>query len=250
MNYNKLFLVFTVALFTACNMQPKKQAKHTDYKKLKLDYAEKFSVLQKKDTTLLTINTSRKNEVLTEHFTLVKNKKKGSDTHTIQVPCKRIICLSSTQLAYLFELDNIGNVIAINSSRYLRHKGMKERIKQGKTKRIGKEGNFQLELIAALNPDVIFVSPYKVGGFDALRNMGIPLVPVAAYNEDTPLGRAEWLKMMALFVGDSAKADSLFNGTKNRYNHLKALCKKVKNRPTVFSGKMRSGTWYVPGGQS
>ncbi len=246
----KLVVIFMLLLFTACKPQTKKKIKHADYKTWQLDYAEKFTVQQKKDTTLLTIKMSGKDKSLTEQFTLVKSRKKDSDTHTIQVPCKRIICLSSTQLAYLFELDNIDNVIAINSSRYLYHKGMKERIKQGKTKRIGKEGNFQLELIAALNPDVIFVSPYKVGGFDALRNMGIPLVPVAAYNENTPLGRAEWLKMMALFVDDSAKADTLFNGIKSRYNHLKVLCKKVKKRPTVFSGKMRSGTWYVPGGQS
>lgn len=250
LTYNKLAIIGLALLLSACNLHNKKQIKHNNYKTKQLDYAEKFVVQQKHDTTLLTINTSSKDKTLSQLFTLVKNKKKGSDINTIQVPCKRIICLSSTQLAYFFELDNIGNIVAINSSRYLQHKGMKAQIESGKTKRIGKEGSFQLELIAALNPDVIFVSPFKVGGFDALRNMGIPLVPVAAYNENTPLGRAEWLKMMALFVGDSAKADTLFDGIKTRYNNLKSLCKKVKKRPTVFSGKMRSGTWYVPGGNS
>ncbi|GAF02081.1 ABC transporter substrate-binding protein [Saccharicrinis fermentans] len=117
-------------------------------------------------------------------------------------------------------------------------------------KKIGKEGSFNLETIAALDPDVIFVSPFKVGGFDVLRSLGIPLVPMAAYNEETPLGRAEWIKMISLFVGKEEKADSIFEGIETSYERLKALTAHVKKRPTVFSGKMRSGSWYVPGGNS
>jgi len=125
-----------------------------------------------------------------------------------------------------------------------------ERIQQGKVKRIGKEGHFNTELIAGLNPDLIFVSPYKSGGYDALKNLGIPLVPMAAYDEKTPLGRAEWVKMIAPFIGKEKQADSLFQKLSFRYDSLKSLTENVKNRPTVFSGKMRSGTWYVPGGKS
>ena len=127
---------------------------------------------------------------------------------------------------------------------------MKARVEAGEVKKIGKEGNFNLEMVAALDPDVIFVSPFKAGGFDVLRNLGIPLVPMAAYNEETPLGRAEWVKMLALFVGQETKADSIFYGIEKRYTDLRALTKNVENYPTVFSGKMRSGSWYVPGGNS
>ncbi len=67
----------------------------------------------------------------------------------------------------------------------------------GRIIKVGKEGNFNTEVIAKLNPDVIFVSPFKTGGYDVLKNMGIPLVPMGAYAEETPLGRAEWIKMMA-----------------------------------------------------
>jgi len=247
----KIFILgFTLLTIVSCKPKQKKQIKHLGFKQIELEYAEKFKIEKKQDTTLLTINASKKEDIITEKYTLVKKKSPNSSTNTIQVPCKRIICLSSTQLAYLIELDDLKDIVAINSSRYLQNKKIVALLASGKIKHIGKEGNFQLETIIALNPDVIFVSPFKVGGFDVLRNMNIPLVPLAAYNEKTPLGRAEWVKMMALFLGNSHKADSIFEGTKTRYNKLKSLCKNVKKRPKVFSGKMRSGSWYVPGGNS
>jgi len=215
-----------------------------------LAYAKEFKIEKGTQSTHLSIFRKGEDNV-SDAFTLVKNEADLKNyTNAIKVPCKKIVCLSSTQLAYFFTLDDIDDIVAINSSRYLRHEGMKAKIKSGAVKRIGKEGNFNIEMVAALNPDVIFVSPFKAGGFDALRSLGIPLVPMAAYNEQTPLGRAEWIKMIALFLGQEDKADSLFNGIQRRYTHLKDLAKNAKQRPTVLSGKMRSGNWYVPGGNS
>lgn len=214
-----------------------------------LSQAKLFKVEQWKDHTKLEIRKT--DDGVFETFNLVTNNSQLENfPNAIQVPCKRIICLSSTQLCYFFALNDIDDIVAINSSRYLRHQGMKARVEAGEVKRIGKEGNFNLEMVAALDPDVIFVSPFKVGGFDVLRNLGIPLVPMAAYNEKAPLGRAEWVKMLSLFVGQEQRADSIFEGIEKRYKDLSALTKNVKKRPTVFSGKMRSGSWYVPGGNS
>jgi len=38
-------------------------------------------------------------------------------------------------------------------------------------------------VIMSVNPDVIFISPFKRGGYDAMREVGIPLVPHLGYNE-------------------------------------------------------------------
>ena len=250
---NRLFIIiiFAILLFS-CNSNPnrsiKKKANKTEQVVLK--HAKEFFIEKSASATTLKIH-KKGEEGMFDTFKLVKTDKEArQDLNTIKVPCKKIVCLSSTQLSYFFALDDIDDIVAINSSRYLRHQGMITQVEAGQTKKIGKEGSFNLETVAALDPDVIFVSPFKVGGFDVLRNLGIPLVPVAAYNEETPLGRAEWVKMLSLFVGQEEKADSIFNGIEARYLNLKALTGKVKKRPTVFSGKMRSGSWYVPGGNS
>ncbi len=241
-----------MVIFCSCNSGNKTAKQNSiSLEKDTLRYAKEFSIQQNDEVKQLNIYTSAEDREHLETYNLVNDATlKTKYPNSIKVPCEKIICLSSTQLAYFFELDDIDHIAAINSSRYLKHKGMLQKVKEGSVKKIGKEGSFNLEVIAAINPDVIFVSPFKTGGFDALRNLGIPLVPVAAYNEKTPLGRAEWIKMLSLFIGKEQKADSIFNQIANNYTHLKLLTDSVKHRPTVFSGKMRSGSWYVPGGES
>jgi iron complex transport system substrate-binding protein len=242
-------LAVSACLWNSCKMSSKKSAEISlsAYEQKELQHAKGFEIYNSGEEKVLRIYSKKSVDSTYQEFKLVKTK---TESGQIQVPCKKIICLSSTQLTYFFALDDIDNIVATNSSRHLFHEGLGERIRQGKVKRVGKEGHFNTELIAGLNPDLIFVSPYKSGGYDALKNLGIPLVPVAAYDEKTPLGRAEWVKMIAPFIGKEKQADSLFQKLSFRYDSLKSLTENVKDRPTVFSGKMRSGTWYVPGGKS
>ena len=250
-----IYLCLSVALFgNSCSNSGKKTSKKgiaDELESLPLKYAKSFEIQNGDNFKILKIYGIGSDSTNFETFKLVPAEKlEAPQQGVIPVPCKRIICLSSTQLTYFFALDNIENIVATNSSRHLYHEGMNKQIDTGLVKRVGKEGHFNTELIASLNPDVIFVSPFKTGGYDALKSLGFNLVPMAAYEEETPLGRAEWIKMIAAFTNQEEKADSIFRGVANRYESLKELAAKVKKRPTIFSGKMRSGTWYVPGGDS
>lgn len=253
MNSKNRFYLLAVAvvLLTSCGQPGKKESSEGTLCKVPLEYAKGFEIGIGNSYKKLRVYGVGADSARYEAFRLVPAEEAGSARQgVIPVPCKRIICLSSTQLTYFFALDDIENIVAINSSRHLFHKGMNKRIKAGLVKRVGKEGQFNTELIASLNPDVIFVSPFKAGGYDALKSLGFNLVPMAAYEEETPLGRAEWIKMIAAFTGHEQEADSIFNALASRYRSLKSLASKVEKRPTIFSGKMRSGTWYVPGGDS
>ena len=66
----------------------------------------------------------------------------------------------------------------------------------------------------------------------------------------TPLGQAEWIKFIGMFIGREAEANARFAGIEKRYNELKELAAGVKKRPVVFSGEMRGGNWYAVGGKS
>lgn len=127
---------------------------------------------------------------------------------------------------------------------------MNRQIKEGTTHKIGIEGNFDNEVIIAIDPDVIFVSPFKRGGYDAIRNVDIPLLPHLGYKELSPLGQAEWIKVVGLLTGNTAKANEIFSDIERRYLALKAMVDTVGVRPTVFSGEMRGGNWYAVGGKS
>ena len=78
---------------------------------------------------------------------------------------------------------------------------MQKRVEEGKTLRIGIEGNFDNEVIMSINPDLMLISPFKRGGYDAVKDIGVPLVPHLGYKEMTPLGQAEWIKFVGILLG-------------------------------------------------
>lgn len=221
-------------------------------KLVKMKYAKGFKVYEKKGVKrILILNPIDSTEVLGD--IIVEPRRKNGEVlypNSIKVPLERTICLSSTQIAYFTELNAIGCLVGINSSDYLFNKDIKARIAEGEILRLGKEGNFDVEKIAGLNPEAVFVSPIKAGGYDAITGLGLHLVPVTAYDETTPLARAEWIKLVAIFTGQEAEANRIFSHAEKEYLRLKALAANVKSRPTVFSGKMKGDSWYVPGGES
>jgi iron complex transport system substrate-binding protein len=244
-------IISSLLLTFSCKQETKSLQENKAYKSIPMDYANGFSIDTSGGKTKVTVfNLKDSSSVITTFYLLPQDYEGKLLANEIKVPCKRIICLSSTQLAYLIELNTLNEVVGINSSRYLFNETIRTKVKEGKVIKVGKEGVFNTEAIAALNPDVIFVSPFKTGGYDALKNLGFPLVPMAAFAEQQPLGRAEWIKFMSLFVDSFGKADSLFSIAAKEYNHLKNLAINTDFKPTVFSGKMKSGVWYVAGGNS
>lgn len=180
----------------------------------------------------------------------VKSADIPADYTVVETPVKDVMCMTSLQLSNFIRLDACDHVVGITSTRHLFNKEMNDRLKTGKTAKIGIEGEFDNEVIMSMNPGVIFISPFKRGGYDAIREIGIPLVPHLGYKEMTPLGQAEWIKIIGLFIGREAEANAKFAEIEKRYKELRALAASVKKRPVVFSGEIRGGNWYAVGGKS
>lgn len=216
-------------------------------------YAKGFNVKYANNITLLEINDPENKEAEQFHFALVDKSFKGEIPNgytRLNIPIKSAICMTSLQLSNFLKLDIPELVVGITSTRHLHNQKMNQQLKEGKTHKIGIEGNFDNEVIIAINPDVIFISPFKRGGYDAIRNVEIPMIPHLGYKELTPLGQAEWIKVIGLLTGNASLANSTFEAIESRYNNLKSIVDTVKRRPTVFSGEMRGGNWYAVGGRS
>ena len=219
-------------------------------------YAKGFNVTYtNKGYCLLDIRDPQKEEGgETFHFALKPKSVKVSDIPqgytVIETPVKSTICMTSLQLSNFIKLNELDAVVGITSTRHLFNPEMQKRLDEGKTHKIGIEGNFDNEIIMGINPDVILISPFKRGGYDALTEVGIPLIPHLGYKEMTPLGQAEWIKFVGLLIGEEEKANKVFSEIENRYLELTKLTSQVKKRPVVFSGELRGGNWYAVGGKS
>lgn len=258
---NHILAIMMIAILTSCNGQKTNGNTSADDENAEVDslsmispqYAKGFNVRYENGVTLLDINDPENKEAELFHFALVP---KDSDVAVpegytkIETPIESAICMTSLQLSNFIKLGITDKVVGITSTRHLHNEKMREQLKNGQTQKIGIEGNFDNEVIMAINPDLIFISPFKRGGYDAIRNVDIPMVPHLGYKELTPLGQAEWIKVVGLLTGNEHKANEEFAGIESRYNDLKALVDTVSYRPTVFSGEMRGGNWYAVGGKS
>lgn len=217
-------------------------------------YAEGFKITQADGYRLVDIQDPQKESSLSFHYALVPrgtNPTGIPEEYTIiYTPVQSAICMTSLQLSNFIKLNAQELVVGITSTRYLSNETINNQLKSGKTSKIGIEGNFDNELIMAIDPDIIFISPFKRGGYDTMRDIGIPLVPHLGYKETTPLGQAEWLKFIGIFTGLEEKANAEFAAIETRYNELKEQVSARRNRPVVFSGEMRGGNWYAVGGRS
>lgn len=185
------------------------------------------------------------------HFALTKVDADVPNGYTmIQVPIERTICMTALQLSNFTILDAHDVVKGITGTKNLFNKDIKQRVKDGKIVKIGMEGNFDTEMVLAANPQIILISPSKRGGYDAIKETGITLVPHLGYQELDPLGQAEWIKFVGMLIGKEKEANEVFAGIESRYNELKQKAMNAAKRPTVFSGEMHYGTWHAVGGKN
>lgn len=215
-------------------------------------YATGFSVRDSADVRLVDVGEHN-------HFALVHSDSIIVPTGytKVLIPTHRTICMTSLQLSN-FTILNAHDVIkGITGTKNMFNKDILKRVEDGRIVKIGMEGNFDTEMVLAANPDVIFISPFKRGGYEPIKESGITLIPHLGYKELDPLGQAEWIKFVGMFIGKEREAQEIFNGIEQRYNELKI---KVQNAiaksqdtiaiPTVFSGEMHSGTWHAVGGKN
>ena len=160
------------------------------------------------------------------------------------------VCFSSTQWSVFLELDEISRVKGLLEGRYVHDQRMKDLLAEGTVKDVGTETSKNIEMMIQMHPDVILYSPYFDSNQDPLKVTGAMLFPFADYLETTPLGRAEWIRVVGMMTGRRNEADAWFNDIEARYDALKDLCAEADHRPTVFSDLPFNGQWYVAGGQS
>jgi len=181
----------------------------------------------------------------------VRNKRE--EHIVVHQPASRFICTTALQLGNFEVLGLEDKIVGINSLRNLFSPRIKEQMENGQTVKIGKEGVFDLETVIAARPEYIFVSASKHGGFESLKECGIPLISHHGYKETHPLGQAEWIKLIGLLTGETRRANAIFSDIEEKYLALK---EKVQHyvvnhrRPTVISGRQMRDGWYVAGGRS
>jgi iron complex transport system substrate-binding protein len=223
-----------------------------------LRYARVFSFFQSGNATGITVHNPWQGARRDFTYLLVPRERPperapGGDTQLVSVPLRRAVTLTTTNLRDLEALGALDALVGVGSARYACSPAVRARLADGRLRDVGDDMHLDLESLVALRPDLLFtyvVAGSSDGGLAKLAEARLPAAVEGSYMEESPLGRAEWIKFTAAFFGKEALADSLFAAVDSSYRALAALGARAARRPVVVAGAPFGGTWWVPGGRS
>ena len=174
------------------------------------------------------------------------------DVRIISIPLSSIICTSTTHIPLLDYLEETEKLVGFPSTDYISSEKARKQIDAGKVQELGVDKGLNLERVAMLRPDMVmgYTMNSDYGQFKKIEDLHVPVVINAEYLEKHPLGRAEWIKFMALFFNKEKTADSVFAVIEKEYLKTKAVADRAPSKRTVLSGIVYGDAWFLPGGQN
>lgn len=253
-----------VALFSsACNHTSEKSktgkvdsSAVTFSHRVEVEYAEGFRISYHDNYKLLEILNPFQNRVDTLRYSLVPRELTKevdvSNAREIAIPVRSMITTSTTHIG-LTDMLNANDVITgMVGAEYVYNDEIRTQLEAGKITGFPM-GEFNKEQALALGPDILMISGGQSSQFDNYRvliDSGIDVLVNSEWLETTPLGKAEWVKVMAALLNKEKLANERFNAVAERYNQLKTAVEGVEEKPLVINNLSFKGSWHVPGGNS
>ncbi|MEC4114557.1 ABC transporter substrate-binding protein [Myroides pelagicus] len=217
-------------------------------KGLKIQYFEDYSVV---DITQPWAGSSKSYRYVLH--------KKGSDIPEslerevrIAVPVDNIIVTSTTHIPSIQLLGEEQSLVGFPGLDYISTPSVRELITEGKIVELGSNENMNFEKVVDLSPSVVvaFAMDQNNKSLQAIERTGIPVLYNGDWVEQTPLGKAEWIKLFGALYDKREQAERMFTEIEQSYEESLKLVKNVLNTPTVLSGAMYQDVWYMPQGDS
>ncbi|MHB0756294.1 ABC transporter substrate-binding protein [Polaribacter sp. M15] len=253
----KKVLVFSCwfLVFFSCKKEIQKPEDEI-VQKSNIKYAKGFDIINQNGSKKLIIKSAFQNSKNTFEF-LIKTKITDTNINhkykVIEVPVKKIVVTSTTHIPMVELLGEEASIIGFPYSKYVSSEKTRQLIDAGKIKEIGKESALNTEILLDLQPQLVV--GYSVSAADksltTIQKSGINVIYNGDWLEETPLGRAEWIKFFGVLYNKEQKADSIFKEIESNYLEAKHIALKTSKKPTILSGAIMSkDIWNLPAGNS
>lgn len=173
----------------------------------------------------------------------------GSTT-LLRTPLQHMTLTSACHAWLLHALDAIDRVAVMCDTTYVSSSDVKHWLRTHPVQDGGSSTMPNREIIVQSGSDALWISPFESTAASTYSDLPVPLIYCADYMENSPLGRAEWMKFYGRLVGKAAEADSLFTVVAASYDSLSALQATTTLHPKLLAELPYGPTWYVPGGRS
>lgn len=249
------FFLFVIS-FIGCKQNKVTSSNTTASAKNSIEYAKGLEIYKYKGYSVVKIINPWPEAK--ENFTYVLQEKNGiipdslKQFPVISIPIKSIVVTSTTHIPSLEMLGVENTLVGFPNTDYISSEKTRKLIDAGKIREVGKNENLNTEVLIDMKPDVIvsFGLNNSNPTLDNLQKSGLKVMLNGDWTEQSPLGKAEWIKFFGALYGLDSKANTLFSEIEKEYKNTLALARKAKLKPTVLSGAMFQDQWYVPQGES
>lgn len=218
------------------------------------EYASGFRILGAEGTSSVIIESVNPwqgaDSVVTRLFIARDGEEppQGFDGQVIEGDARRIVAMSSTHIAMLDVIGETARVVGVSGMDFISNDAVRSR--RDSIGDVGYDGNVNYELLLSLQPDIILL--YGTNGASGmepkLKELGIPYVYIGEYLEDSALGKAEWIVVVAEIVGKRDEGIKAFSAIPERYNAIRekaADCLKRSSRPKVMINLPYGDSWFM-----
>ena len=251
---NTVFFFLLLLLFVQCKKENQQEIKSgikneiSDAKGLEIYKYEGYSI----------VKITKPWPGSTENFTYVLQEKNGiipvslKQFTIIPIPLKSIVVTSTTHIPALEMLGVENTLVGFPNTDYISSEKTRKLIDSGKIREVGTNETLNTEVLIDMAPDLIvsFGLNNNNPTIENLQKSGLKVIYNGDWTEQSPLGKAEWIKFFGALYGLDTKANSIFSEIEKEYTATLALAKKAMAKPTVMCGAMYQDQWYVPQGES
>lgn len=250
----KLLLLLILFTFIHCKKDKSNTTEITSKNEIK--HAKGLSIITKKNYSIVEVSTPWPNSK--KKFSYILKKKNAiipaeyKNLTQIQVPIKNIVLTSTTHIPSLEMLGEEAKLVGFPNLSYISSEKVRNLIDAGKVKELGSNQTLNTEVLIDLQPELIMGYGLDNSNptLDNLEKNGLKVILNGDWNEQSPLGKVEWIKLFGVLFGKEKQAAEIFNNIERTYNETLKLVVNTKKKPTVFSGSLYEDKWYLPQGES
>ena len=251
MKFLTTLLLICSFYFTSCKKEIKQPFQKNTNTSSNITYAKGFDII-KLNTYQTLLRVKAPYPKASKNFDYILTLKKATKTNQIHIPLKNIVVTSTTHIPMLDLLNVENKLVGFPNTNFISSKKTRVLIDRNLVTDLGNPENINTELLLNLKPQAVigFSTSKNNKMFNTIKSMGIPVLLNGDWLEETPLGRAEWIKFFGVLFNKEKEADSIFKNIEKNYLKAKQIAKKATNKPTVVSGGLFKSVWYCPAGKS
>jgi iron complex transport system substrate-binding protein len=255
-SFKLILFIFSFSTLVGCRKSQNLNVKESTNSKNATEYASGLSIYKYKGYSVVTVANPWPDA--NKNFTYILKEKNGripdslQKYTSIQVPLQSIVVTSTTIIPFLEMLGVEKSLVGFPNTDYVSSEKTRKLIDASAVKNIGQNEKLNIEQLIELAPSltVTFGIDNHNPMLDNLQKSGLKVLIQADWMEQTPLGKAEWIKLYGALFGKEKEAKTIFDEIVKNYNDAIQLVATKKPTATVLYGSMYQDQWYVARGNS